>query len=121
MTDTEFINAAYDQMEYCMDLLGIKGKEYDADSSDRLHAFKTAAVLQGCTPKQALAGMLAKHTVSIFDMCAEGEHTLEKWTEKITDSINYLLLLKAMVKEEHYTSGEASPSEPVDEVEGDDF
>lgn len=100
MTDQEFINAAYDQFEYCMDLLGVKSKEYDTDSGDRLHAFKTAAALQGCTPKQALAGMLAKHAVSVFDMCAGGEYSLDKWTEKISDSINYLLLLKAMVQEE---------------------
>lgn len=100
MTDREFSKVTSEQIENCLKLLGVKGKEYDADSGDRLHSFKVAAALQHCTPKQALAGMLAKHAVSVFDMCAEGEHPLEKWTEKITDSINYLLLLKAMVKEE---------------------
>lgn len=97
MTDKEFAKIANEQLAYCMSLLGVKAKEYDLDSGDRLHAFKIAAALQGCTPKQALAGMLAKHTVSIYDMCAGGEYSQEKWTEKITDSINYLLLLKAMV------------------------
>lgn len=100
MTNQEFNEIAGEQIEYCKRLLGIKGEEYNADSGDRFHAFKVAAVLQGCTPKQALAGMLAKHTVSIYDMCAKGEHSLEKWTEKISDSINYLLLLKGMVIED---------------------
>lgn len=100
MTNQKFNEVAAEQIEYCKHLLGIKGNEYDANSDDRLHAFKTAAALLGCTPEQALAGMMAKHTVSIYDMCAEGEHSLDKWTEKITDSINYLLLLKALVVEE---------------------
>ena len=38
-------------------------------AEDRLHNFKVAAALQGITPCQALAGMLAKHTVSVYDMC----------------------------------------------------
>lgn len=100
MTDSEFSEIMEEQLDYCRGLLGVKGEEYDLDSGDRLHAFKVAAALQGCTPKQALAGMLAKHTVSVYDMCSSGEHSLKKWTEKITDSINYLLLLKAMVVED---------------------
>lgn len=85
-----------------MNLLGAKGTEYDSDSNDRLHSFKVAAELQHETPIQALAGMMAKHTVSIYDMCEDTNtlYNLAKWTEKITDHINYLLLLKAMVCEE---------------------
>lgn len=100
MTSENFIKVAVEQVDFCMALLGVKGDEYDSDTSDRLHSFKVAAEMQHVTPKQALAGMMAKHTVSIYDMCAEGKHSVEKWTEKITDSINYLLLLKAMIVEE---------------------
>lgn len=53
-----------------------------------------------CTPKQALLGMLSKHLISVSDMCVSGSYSKQLWTEKITDSINYLLLLKAMVEEE---------------------
>lgn len=47
--------------------------------------------------------MMAKHIVSLYDMCfAEGiSYSLDTWNEKITDSLNYLFLLKAIVKEEH--------------------
>ena len=45
--------------------------------------------------------MLAKHIVSLYDMCFDdGTHyDISTWDEKITDSLNYLFLLKAIVKE----------------------
>ena len=69
--------------------------------TDRLGAFKAAAALQHTTPERALAGMLAKHIVSLYDMCfADGmSFDAGTWDEKITDSLNYLFLLKAIVKE----------------------
>lgn len=68
---------------------------------DRLGAFKAAAALQRTTPERALAGMLAKHIVSLYDMCFADDIFYEEkvWDEKITDSLNYLFLLKAVVKE----------------------
>ena len=89
-------------MRRCADILQKKTKEYTGDDTDRLGAFKAAAALQRCSPERALAGMLAKHIVSVYDMCLAGaEHYgMDAWDEKITDSINYLILLKAIVKEE---------------------
>jgi len=89
-----------DQLQYCEALLVSKGDEY-VRTTDRLAVFKKAAVFQNETPKQALLGMLAKHLVSISDMCvADSKETSELWSEKITDSINYLLLLWALVEED---------------------
>jgi hypothetical protein len=49
---------------------------------------------------EACAGMMAKHTVSIYDMCGSEEpFYAEQWDEKITDHINYLILLRAIVYE----------------------
>ncbi|MDD3921398.1 MAG: hypothetical protein PHO41_09535 [Eubacteriales bacterium] len=89
-------------MRLCEETMRGKTAEYTGGSADRLCGFKSAAVLQGCTPEQALAGMLAKHIVSIYDMCAAPRlcYAPEVWTEKITDSINYLVLLKALVVED---------------------
>ena len=98
------VNAVFDeQVRLCAETLQRKKKEYTGDNADRLSAFKTAAALQNCTPEQALAGMLAKHIVSLYDMCfADGvSYKLDTWNEKITDSLNYLFLLKAIVKEEY--------------------
>lgn len=88
-------------MALCREVLQRKAKEYSRDGADRLKAFKAAAVLQHATPEQALAGMLAKHMVSLYDMCfADGEDfNTSVWDEKITDSLNYLFLLGAIRKE----------------------
>jgi hypothetical protein len=100
MTNQDFNAIVEEQLQIARDLLMVKGEEYSL-SDDRLEAFKKAASLQGETIKQALCGMLAKHIVSIYDMCMTDKAFGEfKWNEKITDSINYLLLLKAAVKEE---------------------
>lgn len=53
------------------------------------------------TPKAALFGMLSKHLVSVSDMCTDGQtYDIDRWNEKITDSICYLILLRAIVEEE---------------------
>lgn len=101
MNNADFNEVVNDQLEYCYRLLCKKGEEYDSDTSDRFHSFKVAAALLGVTPQQALAGMLAKHTVSIFDMIRVGSSDLTMWTEKITDHINYLLLLKGLIMDEN--------------------
>ena len=89
------------QIERCEATLCKKADEYATE--DRLHNFKVAAGLQDCLPTTALAGMMAKHTVSVYDMIRvleEGKsYPLELWDEKIGDSINYLLLLAAAVRE----------------------
>ena len=104
MTQEEFNDVFEIQNEKSVRIfLLTKKKEYTGDNTDRLSAFKMAAALQNCDPKAALAGMMSKHVVSIYDMCYSNllHFELEQWDEKITDSINYLILLKALVKEEH--------------------
>ena len=102
MTQEEF-NVVFElQMRKCADILAHKKKEYTGDNIDRLSAFKIAAALQNCDLKAALAGMMSKHVVSLYDMCYSTllHFDMKQWDEKITDCINYLILLKALVKEE---------------------
>lgn len=111
MNSEWFKKVVKDQIKMCEDVLINKAKEY-SDDSDRLHNFKNAAGMMGCDNKEALAGMMAKHTISIYDMCRSGkDYSIELWDEKITDHINYLLLLKAVVAEEKH--GIKIPSIPV--------
>ena len=60
--------------------------------------------MQKCTPVKALGGMMAKHTVSVYDLIEDYEQgktiSQEMWAEKIGDSINYLLLLTALLEED---------------------
>ena len=109
MTQKEFQAVFREQVRQCEGLLIQKAKEYTGDNPDRLSAFKAAAAIQDSTPQRALAGMMAKHIISIYDMCFTDRKTFELavWEEKITDSLekitdslNYLFLLKAVIKEE---------------------
>lgn len=100
MNSEWFEKVIKEQIKTCEDVLIGKAKEYATDD-DRLHNFKNAAGMMSCDPKEALAGMMAKHTISVYDMCRSGkDYPIELWNEKITDHINYLLLLKAVVEEE---------------------
>lgn len=88
------------QFSRCEDILVQKQAEYSSEF-DKLHNFKQSSHLQQRTQAQALGGKMAKHTVSIYDMIATGKsYPLSVWDEKITDHINYLILLRAVVEEE---------------------
>lgn len=106
------------RIELTKSVLASKNKEY-ASSSDKLHNFKRAGRMLGCTPEKALIGMWTKHIISLLDIVDEIEYkcngepdclpvfeddteeyigTIE---EKIGDAINYLILLEAMIKERY--------------------
>ena len=97
-------------------------------NADPLHNFHQAAKLKGETTLKAIGGMMAKHTVSIYDLInkASEEYVPEEvWFEKIQDHMNYLLFLWAAVEETEIDRSAAleelrekliwSPSVPVDE------
>ena len=89
------------QIQRCEGTLIKKATEYATE--DRLHNFNVSAKLLGVSPEQALAGMMTKHTVSVYDMCASDEvYDIGLWDEKITDHINYLLILRALVEGNHF-------------------
>ena len=99
MNTTTFERLFEEQVNRSRSVLVSKAKEYATE--DRLHNFKVAAALEGKTQEQALAGMMVKHTVSVYDMAESGlAYPIELWQEKITDHINYLFLLNAIVREE---------------------
>lgn len=99
MDNKEFEKIVDEQLKYCKELLIDKSKEYDF-GEDRLYSFKAAGKLLKSSPEEALIGYWTKHVMSIIDMskCAEN-FDYEKWTEKITDCINYMLLLKGIIFE----------------------
>lgn len=100
MTQQTFEEIMECQFERCKNILGQKANEY-ADNDDRLHNFKIAATIMQCSDQYALGGMLAKHITSIYDMLQNHltDYPMAQWDEKITDAINYLVLLKAIVNE----------------------
>jgi len=82
-------------------VLAYKAEEYAR--GDRLSNFKSAGRRLDCTPERALIFFREKHEVSILDIVNDidkgdlPEHNL--LSEKIGDSINYLILLKALITE----------------------
>lgn len=85
-------------------VLQAKACEYATDD-DRMHNFKVAARLEQNeqSQEQALWGMLKKHLVSVIDIVEMTGRGIcpapELVDEKIGDSINYLVLLEAMLVE----------------------
>jgi len=99
---TEFNQIAEARIAHCRSTLIAKGEEYSRDG-DRLHNFKTAAAIDNETPEQALWGMCKKHVVSVRDMIKDIERGIvpsqKMLDEKITDWINYGLLLEGLFGE----------------------
>lgn len=118
MNGKQFEEVLERQFKMTWAVLGDKAKEY-ADDTDRLRNFKIAASLQGSTPRQALGGMLAKHLVSVYDLINDVECApTHIWDEKLTDALNYLLLLRALTVEElEATSKQSASTTIVSKVE----
>lgn len=107
MEQIEFQKVMDAQIEWCRKTLGAKNIEY-ARGGDKLYNFKVAARMEDTTQEKALWGMLVKHWVSVRDMIfneapvplGQCRDPLPSYLdEKIGDSINYLLLLRAMFEE----------------------
>lgn len=99
--DAKRFNEVFEEVvEASSNVLVAKALEY-ADDTDRLRNFKQAAHLKEESPREALAGMMAKHTVSVYDLLL-GENTpsLAQWDEKMLDHINYLILARGLIIEE---------------------
>lgn len=101
MTDNEFEKVLDDTFSKVENILRVKSKEYAR--GDRLHNFKVAAALSRQSPEMALRGMLAKHIVSVWDLINDTNFDnyadQKTWDEKIIDTINYMILLRALIIE----------------------
>ena len=105
MTNQKFNEEVEKQLNICKNYLCKKGEEYNP-TENRLEFFKQAAALEKITPAKALAGFMAKHTLSIYNLIDENRNDLALFEEKITDHINYLLLLKCLLKDEYEANKE---------------
>lgn len=100
------------QLERVKDMLSAKASEYATDD-DRLHNFKVVAELQDISVPEAVVGLMAKHVVSIYDMARDDRHfSFAQWDEKITDNINYLILLRASLEDEFVCGDNQEATKP---------
>lgn len=86
------------QIKRVRDVLIVKTEEYATE--DQLANVRFMAYVQGVSLPRAIVGAMAKHTFSIYKMVKDGKpYPIEKWDEKITDHIIWLILLKAALHE----------------------
>lgn len=106
MNTNEFMSIVESTHQSCLRLLNKRRKKYtpETDNEDRLIQFKKAASLSLTHPICALGGMMSKHTTRLYDMIEQvrvGKMPSDnEWNETIHDHINYLHLLKGLLKEE---------------------
>ena len=107
MNSEEFKVVVDGCIENIKKVLESKSQEYSS-KEDKLHNFVAATKLMRCKTKEyALLGMLNKHLVSVIDMIVKYEQegilpSAKLVNEKIGDSINYFVLLKACFMEDIY-------------------
>lgn len=100
MTHEEFNNLIIAELAKIKATLVDKGHEY-CFSNDRLDCFRKAAEINSTTVTKAVAGMMVKHTVSIYDyLNSDKVYTEAQYLEKITDNLSYLLILWAALHED---------------------
>jgi len=107
MYSKEFDSIVEERVSKIISTLADKDAEYESEN-DRLHNFKKAGEILEITPEEALMGMQAKHIVSVLDLVGvindlkEDEildTTKEYVSKKIGDTINYFILLEALIYE----------------------
>lgn len=92
-------------IELCDNLLTLKGADYevgnhaDADRK-RLSNFYAEAETLGLTPFQVLGVYMHKHLRAIDNFLAKGKVESEPIEGRITDAVNYMLLLYKLVEYE---------------------
>ena len=105
LTTKEFEKTFEVQVEECRNILIQKTKEYVLENDDRFKAFKLNWLSdKSINPKEVLWGQLVKHLNSIHDMCMINDKDYDavmadKWVEKITDAINYLIILRGIISD----------------------
>lgn len=106
MNRKEFKEIIESRLEFCRILLESKGNEYIPEyANSPIHNFIEGAKIKGTTKSDYLLGLFIKHFVSIKDIVDKYKFTKELSSneliaEKITDAINYLLILECILEEE---------------------
>lgn len=103
MSNEEFKKIVEDQIETIKSTLINKNKEY-SNGVDVFENFNIAAKVDDIEKSEALWGMYLKHFVSVRKIVKDANEfkypTLELLNEKITDSLNYHILLKGIIIEQ---------------------
>ncbi len=96
LTDKELESLIQERIERCKEVLFKKSEEYSSES-DRMRNFNTAGRMLGIPPYKVAFMYMMKHFESVYEIVINDQPASPTlWEEKITDLINYLLLIDAM-------------------------
>ena len=99
MTPERFNQIVDEQKHLCNEILIDRARMY-SKNNDRLWNFKVSGLHQDISPEKALRGMMDKQVVALYDYIDDIDwHSKDQWLEKITDCINYLYLLRALLED----------------------
>lgn len=110
MQEERFNQIIEAQVDMALALFQKKNDAYSGTQVvDRLAGVKDVAAIRGVSKLEAISGMMAKHTMSIYNMMkSDQEFPLAVWNEKISDHINYLLLAAASIHEDRDERSDAN-------------
>lgn len=98
--DARTFNAIVERrFEACGEMLGMKGADY-TDGKDRLYNFKSVGGLCNTPALMVWLIYFLKHIYAIISFCVKGKVESEPIQGRITDAINYLVLLEGLVEEQ---------------------
>lgn len=99
MTYLEFEKYNDELLDYALKLMKDKNAGY-ASRGDVMRNFREAAEINGKLPAEVAFNYDLKHIVSIKDIVSgDSNVTPEIWREKITDYLNYGLIINALMQE----------------------
>jgi hypothetical protein len=97
MNNDKFEEVVNKQLKICKNILLERAGVYSTEK-DRLSNFKQIAGMRKITPEEACISLVSKHIVALSDFSKNPSKVpYSQFEEKITDTINYMLLLKAIV------------------------
>lgn len=100
MEEKRFYKLVDERLSKITSTLASKGNEYSTPGN-KLHNFDRGANITGQTREIVLLGFLLKHQISILDIIDKIEvgvlPTRKLLDEKLTDIINYYILLEASI------------------------
>ena len=100
MDDKKFSAVAKKQFADCQDILAERGKTYAVRNQDRLSAFGVMANLLDDSSVNVVLELAAKPIAKLFSLRKSRSKKLSSWQEYITDTINYLIILRAVLEED---------------------
>ncbi len=104
-----FVQDTQNLFNRCVELLRAKSNDY-AEGGDAFLNFKTAAQIAGISPEQTLLTLLGMKMSRLTQLISKGKTARNESVEDtMLDIVNYIVLLRGMMKEQEKSSPQTGP------------